>query len=70
MMADDLTQGDWDALLEQGKWPDAFFNFDDSSDLVNDDDGRLTKAAESFVRLHPDCPYNVAWLVRDYERRI
>jgi hypothetical protein len=63
-----------DELIRQGRWSDAFFNFDDA--VYPNDKSReeaeqdIRDAAASFLRLHPDCPYDAEWLVKDYFKRL
>jgi hypothetical protein len=63
---------DFEKLLERAKWSDAFFNFDDAYGVYGRDNTEqlLNEAADSFLRLHPTCPYPKSWLVKDYLKRI
>lgn len=56
-------------LLRKARWSDLFFNGDwvpnDPYDLQS-----LSKSAEEFLRLHPDCPYTSEWLIADFQKRL
>lgn len=58
-----------DGLQRMAEWSDKFFNFDDAFGCGRDEE-MLHKAAQSFLRLHPECPYDEAWLIRDYLKRL
>lgn len=66
-----------EALHRSAEWSDRFFNGDWTPALTLEQyqedaaaDYLTREAAREFLRIHPDCPYNEDWLVRDYLRRL
>jgi hypothetical protein len=60
-------------IYDEGRWSDAFFNFDDLQDLPEDGelkDDLLRAAAKSFLRLHASCPASEDWLIADFKKRL